>query len=276
MAPDIFLKSLEELLTPAVEAGGGKVQICGDRMHAYEVLLDAPATAYRVAVSLDGDKPPGRHAGVESGPVVELSVIVAVMRPGGLTVKPAKGIYKETAGGGVSLLQRGGTVRRTLAGARWFLEPGLSHPDVDPAGLRYEGASIKHPEPADETEAGFRPVVEFSYKIWIALDPPADDEHTDLYPEADTVAEVYKVPDKPCEWTLAATRWADDAEEITFLQTTEDVTINLQGPTDDSAKVITIRHSGTAAFMLGSLNIPPGFTGQIVWDSGNNAWAGVA
>ncbi len=270
MTADEFLTSIEELLAPA-NTGARSVTVCGDRMHAYEVLLDAPADAYRIALALDGDKPAANGRGF-AGPAVELTLIVSVVRPMGLTKQPAKGVYKETAGGGVSLIQRADKVRRMLTAARWYSEPGVKRADIDPEGLRYEGTRIIHLE-QDGDDGGFRPVAEQTWKVWIVLTEAAASEYIDLLPDGWTVA------NKNANVTLTATLYTDRFDSFTFEQTLPGITITLAPPSDASAKVLTIQNTGSAPFTLG----PEGSSGgldvgadtepfSIIWDGGTGTW----
>ncbi len=173
MTPDLLLQSIEEILKAKVEGTGGKVLICSDRMHGYELLLDAPGKAYRVAVSLGSMKAAGKETSqVWGGPVQDVEITMTVIRPAGLTVQPGHAVYKPTASGGLSLLQRAEQPRRLLAGARWKdAATGLPRPDVDPDGVRFADARILHLESKDPGN-GFLPCAELTFHLRITLPPP--------------------------------------------------------------------------------------------------------
>jgi hypothetical protein len=270
VTPDLLLQSLEDLLTVPLKANGGAVNICGDRMHAYEVLLDAPANAYRAAVSLGGMKPAGQAAAhVWDGTVVSVEITIAVLRAAGLTLKPGKAVYQETAGGGVSLLQRGEQVRRLIVGARWCKDAaGTPRDDVDPAGCRFDGAKVLHLEKSDP-DGGFLPVCELTFFLFIAL-PPVEDADLQTWTEGDP----WTLTDQWESATLTAGSYTDRTDTLTFAQTTANKIITLEKPSDNSAKILTISHAGEVAFTLnpGTLVIEPGSTQRIQWSADAAEW----
>ncbi len=273
MKLDDFLKSVGDVLSRERTGARAEVCLCADRMHAYQVLVDAPANAYRIAVSLDKSGPPGQNAGVPNGGTAEkLTLLVAVLRPMGMTVRSQAGVYDTTAGGGISLLARADKVRRLLAGARWYLEPGILHPDVDRAGLRWQGHRVIHLEKEDGQDA-FLGVVEQTWEVWVTLDEPAADERQEVY-----IGSPWDVPDQRADRTLLARHYTDRTEELDFAQTTADVTLTLEAPTDGSRKVMALGNTGTAAVKLwpagttDGVTIGPGVSGLYHWDAGTGSW----
>lgn len=272
MTFDDFLKSLSDVLSPEMTGARGEVNLCADRMHAYQVLLDSPANSYRIALNLEKSQPaPGKT--VQAGNAELVTVMVHVLRPMGLTAKAQQGLHSTTAGGGLSLLHRADKVRRLLAGARWFLEPGIWHPEVDPTGLRWGGQRIIHLERGDDGADAFIGVVEQTWEIWITLDPPAAEEVQEVY-----IGSPWDVPNQRQDRTLTASLYTNRTDGLSFAQTTAGITLTLEAPTDGSRKAMTFSNTGSAtlklwpAGMTDGVAIAPGTSGLYHWDAATLSW----
>lgn len=82
------------------------------------------------------------------------------------------------------------------------------------------------------------------------------------------------VPNQPETTVLPAPEWADVLDTIAFNQITAAVGVTLNGPTDGSAKALTLTNAGTEAITIaqGGVVVPAAGSVDIVWSDGPAEW----
>lgn len=123
MTPALLLRVIEDALTPAVTAAGGRLHVASDPDHVVELLTAGTPTGWRAILAYAGET---AAKDIDAPGIRELQLTLTIQAARGLTLKPGAATHRPTAAGRDSLLDL------ASQGDRWFAGfTGTTYGDVD-------------------------------------------------------------------------------------------------------------------------------------------------